>query len=1143
MDDLREDRRSQFFTWLSKSVSPAQLSELYEAFSDLEDILASHRYYHHLSRSLAETTDAAAIDTLYNDLYANRQFMRSYRSGVKLSLLRHYARYCRENKTETASALLKNQTSSGDILIDRLKKDRISYVDNRPKNGALWFVQTSGTDSLINDFKALGMQFSFATSKQQWWTRDSSPTSFSQTIESKKTTADPLTIKANQQAFLTWLKNQDYDAVEQFSIYGTARKIHTMLLSDGMAIGLFDSMSFESVQSCAIAARKKSEFLRGDREERGLWTQSLDCYLQFAKEGTAPTVQTPAAEKPVSERVEPAIPQPECKQAAKEPPHKEKQISVQTSEEGFREWLAEQYPQENANSIVAAVRAAELFAQRTHMRGNRLFGIAPSGVKVYVNHLIVSKAFANTDSGSYREFKHAVPLLIQYASSISVPEQTTPTVQVPVGTPMPASARPKAEMATTMDPALEEMLQDEQFTDLRKALTDKGIRTLDDFKRLNLWVFMNQNGLYSIGQRQTVYSAIHRILESGSSVEIQTQWKLATSQNEYTGASPAEALMAYCRVMATRYPLRFRNLIGVRMSGTGYIPLMSSSVHENDPCLGYPKAYINSKVDADKAKLFGQWIATSCRDTDAPLTVTCIAPTSNNGVEVTYNQAQTKAVEPQNAQTENEETISLDAFRTYLVEVQHLAERTAGNYWTSIRMIEEYLKRNQLGYSLVKTNADQAQQISDLLMSRRDFVRINDERHHQYSAALYQFILFLRYEGGGVSSFGTPNPTSAKPTNEPSKPSKPAEPSPLQKHVEKLVLAADIDGLTLDQLYTQIPNVTMVALKQVRDTSPKLVDMGDKLVHVEAFVDWDEAAEKLHDILEKLFTKNNGYVSNTQLWDYAKAEMHMFLNDNDISDMWSLYYIARHMFDKTCWHDVHYVFSSSGHISRAGEKALSSNLDVIRKYAREHNGFFRYDDLVEYLESVGIKTGNLRGQMHIGSQPIFFYYNYEEIISTESMGIDEAWLNQVKQALSRLFADVGDHIVLRAINPIWFEQLPTLPGYRPWTRLLLQYVLTFYGKHLGAKTIGSELNQNYYQLHAMLVTQNSVVQTFADAVVAYLVDSEIEQRQFEAEELRGVLLKGGLITGNELIWHVPKAIGSDPRFAWDMSGQNVKVQV
>lgn len=90
MGELREERRNHFFTWLSRSVSPAQLSELYQAFSDLEDILVSHRYYHRLSCSLSETTDDAAVDTLYDDLSANRQFVRSYRSGVKLSLLRHY---------------------------------------------------------------------------------------------------------------------------------------------------------------------------------------------------------------------------------------------------------------------------------------------------------------------------------------------------------------------------------------------------------------------------------------------------------------------------------------------------------------------------------------------------------------------------------------------------------------------------------------------------------------------------------------------------------------------------------------------------------------------------------------------------------------------------------------------------------------------------------------------------------------------------------------------------------------------------------------------------------------------------------------------------------------------------------------------
>ena len=127
----------------------------------MEDILASHRYYHRLSRSLVETTDAAAIDTLYDDLSANKQFMRSYRSGVKLSLLRHYARYCRENKTDSVPVQPKEEVYSGDSLIDRLKKDGISYVDNCQKNGALWIAQTSGTDALIKDFKALGMQFSY----------------------------------------------------------------------------------------------------------------------------------------------------------------------------------------------------------------------------------------------------------------------------------------------------------------------------------------------------------------------------------------------------------------------------------------------------------------------------------------------------------------------------------------------------------------------------------------------------------------------------------------------------------------------------------------------------------------------------------------------------------------------------------------------------------------------------------------------------------------------------------------------------------------------------------------------------------------------------------------------------------------------
>ena len=214
MGELGEERQSHFFGWLSQSVSPAQLSELYQAFADLEDILSSHRYLHRLSGSLVETTDADAIDRLYDDLSANRQFIRSYRSGVKLSLLKLYARYCREHKAETAN----EPRSSDDTLIDRLKEDRIAYVDNRPKNGALWIARTPKTDALIRDFKAKGMQLIFSESKQQWGTRDTSP------VVSKKveTTADPAIVKQNQQTFISWLKKQDYDKEQP----GGARAVH-----------------------------------------------------------------------------------------------------------------------------------------------------------------------------------------------------------------------------------------------------------------------------------------------------------------------------------------------------------------------------------------------------------------------------------------------------------------------------------------------------------------------------------------------------------------------------------------------------------------------------------------------------------------------------------------------------------------------------------------------------------------------------------------------------------------------------------------------------------------------------------------------------------------------------------------------------
>lgn len=1116
MGATQRDRQSQFFEWLAKSVSSAQLSELYYAFTDLEDALSSGSYLCVCSQPLTQITDANAVDKLYNALRLNEEFMtHSFKSGLKLSLLRHYARYCRECRPANAVLQLK-EASSGDVLVDCLRKEGIPFTDNRSKKGALWVSKSDKTDALIRKFEDHGVRFVFSESKQQWWTRDPSP----KTVETPKAVEpvkalDPAVVKANQQAFMKWLQDQELDIVDAYSIYNTAGKIHKALLSKGMKLGLFGTQGIKRIRACVDTAKQKEAFVKGAKAENRLWIKTLDCYLRFAEAmdlfggvlpvKSAPTVPQTAtlsedathagpvgvAQISVSEPVErlasEACPRPWSEQKkpdaqaeknaadaaqanvskpterleSKADPRslsEQNKPDVQagkpavgttqpgvsetrerlTSEAGFRLWLEQNKPDAQVGFVIEAVRRADRFALGNHMRALRLWGVSPSAMRLAINRLVASKAFAKSGARQYQAFKRAVPLLLEYAKTMDgvVEKAASARPEATANTkPAPMQSETDAKERAVLEPSLSDLLRGDQFSILRQALLEKGINTLEAFRQLNLWVFMNQNGLYSIGQRQAIYSTVRRAMASESASD--APWKLITQAREYAGASPAEALMEYCRAVALKYPLKFRGLIGQQIRGTGLIPLMRSRLHAKDPRMDNPEVYINSAYSANTIWACAQWISAMCRDDDLLRELICLHPAhgenaKNAAVAETASEKRETCVEP--------------------------------------------------------------------------------------------------------STKETASPTA------PEAFARPSAVSPLREQVEKLVLTADLEGMSLKQLCDQA-STTMAALKQVRDASHKLVDMGDKLVHVDAFVDWEEAAAKLAEILEKLLTKNNGYVSSSQLYDFAKVEMQMFLNDNDIDDEQSIYCIARHLFEKEGWHGVRYAFASSGHISRGGKDALYKTMDVIDKFAREHNGFFRYDDLVAYLEQVDVRTGNLRGQMRIGDEPRFFYYSGVEIISAKSMAIDETWLAQAEKALKRLFADVGDHIVLRSIDPIWYEQLPALPGRRPWTPMLLQYVLQFYGRQLAAKTVGAELNQRYDALHAMLVSWNSEVQTFADAVIAYLVDCGISERQFEAEKLRETLVRGRLIAGNELYKNMPKAIGRDPRFAWDAAGENVSIKV
>ena len=393
----------------------------------------------------------------------------------------------------------------------------------------------------------------------------------------------------------------------------------------------------------------------------------------------------------------------------------------------------------------------------------------------------------------------------------------------------------------------------------------------------------------------------------------------------------------------------------------------------------------------------------------------------------------------------------------------------------------------------------------------------------------------------------TPPKQTPTPANTPEKkplalPAQPAVPPETISQAEALVLKSDIGGISIDELSKQL-GTTKTAAKNAVAASNRLVTLCEKIYHDEAFVDWDEGATQLEQILEKLLIRNDGYASAAQLYDFARTHMQMFLNDNGMDNSRMVYDLAQHLFEKVRYHGKQFVFRSKAHISIM-ENAVSSNLDIMCGYAVAREGFVQEEELVQYLKSAGVKTGNLRGQMQVYSRPIFLFYAPSQFLYAPSMKMDDHWFSAVGDALGKLFEDMGDHLVLRDIQPWWYARLPALPGGKPWTALLLQSVLSHFGDKLdGAHTIGALSSQSGDTLHAMLASGNSEIQTFADAVAACLIDAEIPQRNFEAEELRQLLVRRGMIAGGELMNNMSKALSEDARFAWDADGKRVVVKV
>lgn len=988
--------RSAFFEWLAQNVSPACLSDLYVAATDLETYCVNKKF---LNEPIFEVSDAATIDRLRVCLSRDKIFKLFNRKKADrmLSFLQYYAKYISIN------------------IFEKVQFHAAASAPNsRPKDSAHKATAAGHSTVIVQTSASATLSKAAAHSIEcfrSFLSKQGNSTSAIQRLINALLATDE---------FIS--KNADYGgSILELTSDAAVSHILLSLLADDA----FHQLNLK-YNDCCVSA--------------------VQLYVRMLKENKAAKPSEAKQNVPLNQPS--AIPKP--------------------------------LPQESKAQVLPAPASKEVPAEKTVITQQLVMeGVAADPVLVYADQngiAWIDKRHQNGCLwliGDMSIYPHTIKLHqmgydFKYAKGGAKATDGRPgwylqkKPQPVVESPLQPMEAPKAvNSEKSISPELFALLAEDEYAPLLECLLQQDITTVEQFEKINPWAFMNRYGLYSIGQRQAIYKQIMSRLKPVKQIAPEQLYVLQTKTAAYQGNSPAEAFAAFCENIAQKYPLKIRSLLDMPYNGKGSIVLSRTPPSSDCVKLMNPVAYITGSLTAQAAVVYGQWICKMCNEPDCPVSIS----------------------EPQKAQSAVQQPIA-NTVQPKLESEQHqnAPKETKPPQQTEPSQHSELPKQPD-----VSVPPQQPEAASQPTTPQSPEV----PKQPDASAPPKQPEAASQPE---ITHTPQPEAKTFVPAN-----------AFLTERAEKIVLAADIDGISMENLYSQL-RTTMIATKQAVADSPRIV-------------------------------------SAAQLYEYVHADMQMFLNDNNMDDTRAVYDLAQHLFEKVDYHGKHLVFQSKTHISR-GETAVTTNLDIMRNFAREQGGFFVEDELEEYLKSVGIKTNGMRTQMQIYSKPTFLFYAPRTFITAESIGFDDAWFATAQKALDNLFADMGDHVVLRDIQPWWYTQLPALPGNRNWTPLLLQSVLMHFSKKLkGTHTICAMNTQALDTLHAMIVSNTSEISTFADAVVAFLVDDQVEQRRFEAEELRQLLVQRGMIAGNELIWNMPKALAKDGRFAWDADGKYVAVKV
>jgi hypothetical protein len=360
------------------------------------------------------------------------------------------------------------------------------------------------------------------------------------------------------------------------------------------------------------------------------------------------------------------------------------------------------------------------------------------------------------------------------------------------------------------------------------------------------------------------------------------------------------------------------------------------------------------------------------------------------------------------------------------------------------------------------------------------------------------------------------------------------------KKIEEFIITKALAKCTYDDICKFTESETgYVRVGKIIQLSNNIVEIEkDWYIHRSCIVDFDEAAKKLLSILQNQFRRFHGYSSSHILFDAARIDLAMFMNDSGFETESQIYMLAKHLFFKEKFNDFHFYFTGDLHIWKNQTDFPMSNKGVLINLAKASGGIITREETEKYLANLKLSKNVIINKVHDISDPTFYFYTETSYVLAEYLQIDDVFIAKAKAALDMFFID-RDYIIPEDIDKEWFERLPRLPLDLSWNLLLLQEVIR-YNEDIGYKPLFSDVEQSPYRLAGAFVKINSET-TLVDIIYVYTYKNFGIPYRTSTDKYRALLRQAGFIHGSEWFTSMHKVF-NDPRFVFSNENKNILIR-